>query len=93
MESYTFEARQYSAYRLVRFKHDQQGQQQYGPQSTQTGLRHPGTLSCRHTYISSSFLIWSQFSINSILYSISHILKYKEIDISRVTANYSTSTL
>ena len=48
--SYTFEAKQYLAYRfrlppttgmqLVQFKHDQQGQQQYGPQSTQTRLRH-----------------------------------------------------
>ena len=45
--SCTFEARQYSAYRfrlpptpgmrLVQFKHDQQGQQRYGPQSTRTG--------------------------------------------------------
>ena len=59
------EAKQYSAYRfrlpptpgmrLVQFKHDQQGQQWYGPQSTRTGLRHPGTLSCCHTYTSLSF--------------------------------------
>ena len=65
LESCTFEVRQYSAYRfrqpptpgmrLVQFKHDQQGQQRYGPQPTRTGLRHPGTLSCCHTYISSSF--------------------------------------
>ena len=71
--SCTFEASQYSAYRfrlpptpgmrLVQFKHDQQGQQRYSPYPTQTGLRHPGTLSCCHTYISSSLPVWSQASI------------------------------
>ena len=83
--SCTFEARQYSAYRfrlpptpgmrLVQFKHDQQGQQWYGPQPTRMGLRHPGTLSCCHTYISSSF---PRPVSNSILHSISHILEYKD---------------
>ena len=72
--SCTFEAMQYSAYRfrlpptssmrLVQFKHGQQGQQRYGPQSTRTGLKHPGTLSCCHTYTSSSFPVWSHISIS-----------------------------
>src|SRR6185503_13457914 len=72
--SCTFEARQYLAYRfrlpptpgmrLVQFKHDQQGQQRYGPQSTRTGLRHPGTLSCCHTYTLSSFPARSHISMS-----------------------------
>src|SRR6185312_6668779 len=68
--SCTFEAKQYSAYRfrlpmrLVQFKHDQQGQQRYGPQSTRTGLRHPGIMSCYHTYTSSSFPAQSHKSMS-----------------------------
>ena len=82
--SCTFEGRQYSAYRfrlpptpgmrLVQFKHDQQGQQRYGPQSTRTGLRHPGTMCCCHTYISLTFPVWSPFPF----FFISHTLKYKD---------------
>ena len=84
----TFEVRQYSAYRfrlpptpgtrLVQFKHDQQGQQRYGPQSTQTRLRHqepcPVAIPISHHH----FPVRSQISIHSILYSISHILEYKD---------------
>src|SRR6185312_4380505 len=115
MESCTFEVRQYSAYwfrlpstpgmRLVQFKHDQQGQQRYGPQSTQTRLRHqepcPVAIPISHHHSP----VRSQISIHSILYSISHILEYKdnyksreqpEITrllpySSRVTGNHSTS--
>ena len=76
MGSCTFEVRQYSAYRfrlpptpgmrLVHFKHDQQGQQQYGPQSTQTELKHqePCPVAIPISHIHSS--IRSQISIHSI---------------------------
>ena len=96
--SCTFEAKQYSAYRfrlpptpgmrLVQFKHDQQGQQRYDPQSTRTGLRHPETLSCCHTYTSSSFPARSHISISiSTTQAVDKYITY----ISRVTGNYSTS--
>ena len=87
MESYTFEVMQYSAYRfrlpptpgmqLVQFKHDQQGQQRYGPQSTQTGL-------------DSSCPVSNFFPFLHIPIFHNQIIKTSYI--SRVTGNYSTST-
>ena len=63
---------------LVQFKPDQQSQQRYGPESTQTRLRHQEPYPVAIPISHHQSPVRSQIYIHSILHSISHILEYKD---------------